>query len=70
MNTVFIVKHSYEKGPCDETKMIGVYSSQLEAEHAVARLSLQPGFNEKPECFFISEYELNKDHWTEGYVTV
>jgi hypothetical protein len=70
MKTVFILQHSYEKGLCDETKMIGAYSSRNEAENAIARLSLQPGFNEKPECFCIDEYELDMDHWTEGYVTV
>ncbi|HVU09353.1 MAG TPA: hypothetical protein VHG89_12495 [Verrucomicrobiae bacterium] len=69
---VFIVQHSYEVEPCghDETKFIGVYSSREAAVEAVKRLSEQPGFCDKLDCFFIDEYEVGKDHWTKGFVTV
>jgi len=47
----------------------------------VARLSLQPGFCGHPyvvdpqkdvdeQGFHIDRYELDKDHWTEGFVTM
>ncbi len=69
MNSVFLVQHSYEtESGCDEIKLIGVYSNQLEAEKAVERLRLQPGFMDYPNCFHINQYELNEDHWREGFV--
>lgn len=66
MPSVFILQHSYERGDCDETKFIGVYSTQALAEAAMARLSLQNGFKYRPEGFCISEYTLDQDHWEEG----
>ena len=70
MNSVFILQHSYESGDCDETKLIGIYSTKIEAENAVTRLSKQNGFKYKIDGFVIDEYEINKDHWTEGFVTM
>jgi hypothetical protein len=69
---VFIVHHSYEVEPCghDETKLIGIYSTRQLAKTAIKRLSVQPGFRDKPECFSIDECEIDKENWTEGYVTV
>ena len=32
---VFLLQHSYEMGDCDETKIIGVYSSRELAEQAI-----------------------------------
>jgi len=70
MKSVFILEHSYEKGECDETKFIGIYSNREEAEKAVGRLKTMPGFRDRPDDFHIEEYELNKDHWSEGYSTM
>jgi len=70
--SVFVVQHSYEVEPCghDETCFIGVYATREDANEAVKRLSKQPGFCERPDCFYVGEYELGKDHWTEGFVTI
>ena len=70
MNSVFILQHSYESGDCDETQFIGVYSSRLEAESAIKRLSVKNGFKYRVDGFVISEYEINKDHWSEGFSTI
>ena len=70
MNIVYILEHSYEIGDRDETKFIGAYSSQALAESAINRLKQQPGFKIKQDCFVISKIEINKDHWTEGFVTL
>ncbi len=70
MTTVYVLQHSYEQEECDETKFIGVYSSRPAAEAAVARLMGQPGFRDRPDDFHIDEYEVDRDHWTEGYVTM
>ncbi|MFK7900988.1 MAG: hypothetical protein AB8B61_09550 [Cyclobacteriaceae bacterium] len=70
MKTVFILQHSYDLDGCDETKLIGVYSTKHEAENAVHRLREQEGFKRTIEGFEIDEYEINKDHWTEGFITL
>jgi hypothetical protein len=68
---VYIVQHVHEfDDGSEDIKFIGVYSTHQKAEEAVKRLSTQVGFCETQEGFYIDEYELDKDHWTEGYITV
>ncbi len=67
MRSVFVVQHAYELADCEEVKMIGVYSSEKRARDAVARLVEQPGFKDIPDGFSIDEYELDRDHWAEGF---
>jgi hypothetical protein len=67
--TVFVVQNEHVFPDHDEVFFIGVYTTRIEAKKAVARLSKQPGFKTNKKGFSISEYELNKDHWTEGYFT-
>lgn len=69
MKSVFVLQHSYELEGCEETKFIGVYASEQDAQDAIGRLKLQPGFIDRPSDFHIDEYEINKDHWTEGFFT-
>ncbi len=52
----------------DEEKLIGVYSDETAANAAINRLISKPGFKDCPEGFTIDNYEIDKDHWTEGYV--
>jgi hypothetical protein len=61
--------HQFDDGREDE-KLIGAYSSKQDARDAQERLSAQPGFRDHTEGFGISEYDLGKDDWTEGFVTV
>jgi hypothetical protein len=70
MKTVFILEHSYELNEHEETKFIGVYSTYEMAELAISRLKDKNGFKYRPEAFTISECELNKDNWTEGFATM
>ena len=68
---VFVVQHVHDMEDGEEdVKMIGVYSSREKAEQAVERLQIQPGFSDLPEGFCIDRYPVDKDHWTEGYVTL
>ena len=67
MKTVFVLEHSYEQDFCEETKFIGVYATNELAQAAIERLKLQSGFRDRPNDFCIEEYELDKDHWTEGF---
>jgi hypothetical protein len=54
----------------DDEKLIGVYATNADAVAAEERLRQKPGFVDTPEGFEIHEYQLNQDHWTEGYVCV
>lgn len=68
---VFILHHihTFDDGE-EDVKLIGVYSSKALAIAAISRLQKQPGFSETPEGFTISGYQLDIDHWIEGYVTI
>ena len=70
MRTVHVLHHSYEASDTEETKLIGVYSSREAADRAVERLREQPGFRERPDAFTVDEFELDRDHWAEGFVSV
>jgi hypothetical protein len=66
--TVFVLQHARPKEDGDEdVKLIGVYSSRAAAKAAIARLREKPGFSEYPDDFDLDPYELDVDHWTEGF---
>lgn len=68
--TVWILLHTHDLGDDrEDTKMLGVYSSQAAADLAVKRFLALPGFKDAPDGFSIDEYPLDQDYWTEGYVT-
>jgi hypothetical protein len=67
----YVVQHVHEfEDDSEDIKFIGVYSTFEKAEQAVRRLSMEVGFCDTPEGFHISEYEIDEDHWTEGFITV
>ena len=72
MGAVYILQHSYEvgeDGQFDEIKMIGVYSSRESAEKTIVRYKMLSGFKDYPiSCFYISKYEIDKDHWADGFI--
>ncbi|WP_421944984.1 DUF7336 domain-containing protein [Pedobacter sp.] len=70
MKTVFILYHSYELEGCDETKLIGAYSTKEQAELAIIRLKDKNGFKYRPDAFEISQHELDQDNWKEGFSTM
>jgi len=47
--------------------LIGVYSSKDEANDAINRLRDKPGFADFPKGFEIAPYELDRDHWVDGF---
>lgn len=71
METVFLLRHVRKDDEFSEdTKLIGIYSSHENAAAAIERLAHQPGFREHLEGFKIERHKLDKDHWTEGFVTM
>ena len=68
---VFVVQHVHELfDESEDSKLIGVYSSEDKANAAIARLVLQPGFRETANGFHVSKYVVDGDHWVEGFVRV
>jgi len=54
----------------EDLKVIGVFSSEHAAGMAIARAKLREGFRDEPDCFIVSEYKVDEDKWTDGFVTV
>jgi hypothetical protein len=48
--------------------LIGVDTSEAEANSAIQRLQGKPGFVDYPEGFRIYTRELNDDSWTSGFI--
>jgi hypothetical protein len=66
--TVFVLQHERIKDADNEdVKFIGVYSTIELGQAAVSRLLQQPGFAEHPHGFHLTPYELDRDHWVEGF---
>lgn len=82
METVFLVQHSHVLPSGNEdVKIIGVYRTLDTAKAAIQRLGTQSGFAKHPSIidpgvaaggsgFYIGEYELDRDHWSDGFVTL
>jgi hypothetical protein len=69
MNSVFVLWYVVAPDAEDEKElMIGVYKTEEDAKAAIERLKGQPGFRDTPQGFQVEPYELNQDHWTQGYV--
>lgn len=65
--TVYLLSHVRVEGEDQDIKICGIYSSDQEASSAIPRLLIQPGFKNFQDGFCVSEYEVDKDHWTEGF---
>lgn len=71
--TVFLLQHSYlldSDSDVYETKILGVYSSEELATNAILRYRKLDGFKLHPDDFYIDKYEINKDDWTEGFISI
>ncbi|HVB85265.1 MAG TPA: hypothetical protein VNK23_01190 [Candidatus Dormibacteraeota bacterium] len=69
MNSIFLLWYLHAKDTDNESEvLIGAYSTEAAAKAAINRLSGKPRFSAAPNGFQISEYKLNEDHWTDGFV--
>ena len=67
LDKVYVLIHEYEWCGRDETKYIGAFASEAEAEAAIEKLKEQPGFCHFPDDFEIYESTLGKLDWQEGF---
>jgi hypothetical protein len=69
MESVFLLWYVHAPDTVNEDELlIGVYTTEAEAKSAIERLKERPGFVNAPDGFGIHRYELNRDHWTEGFI--
>ncbi len=81
MKTVFVLQHLHVfPSGAEDNKLIGTYGFRESALAAIDRLKVQPGFCDYPRLidpliddeesgFYLDEYELDKDNWSEGFIT-
>jgi hypothetical protein len=62
---VYLLWHTDRFG---DEKLIGVYERKSAASAAIERVKGKAGFSGKGGAFEIVCYQLNKDHWTGGFV--
>jgi homoserine kinase type II len=70
MDKIFILQHERPETEdrMEDVKLIGAYSSEASAQAAIERLRAQPGFRDHPDGFTIDAYEMDKEHWSEGFI--
>ena len=69
MDSVFLLWYVHAPDTDDENEfLIGVYNTEEEAKTAIERLKDKPGFVNARDGFQIHPYEINRDHWTEGFI--
>jgi hypothetical protein len=66
MDSLFVLLHGLPE--TERVKVVGIYSSRALAEAAQERTRLLPGFADEPDGFTISQYEVDIDHWSRGFV--
>ncbi|WP_156874073.1 DUF7336 domain-containing protein [Sphingorhabdus lutea] len=68
---VYLVTHAHElEFYAEHEKIIGIYSTQENAEEAINKLKLKAGFCERIEDFQIEEHIVDEDSWREGFATI
>ena len=68
MQKVYELHDTRDKGTADENdKKIGTYDSYQLAKDAINRIKDKPGFIDYPNDFYIDEYIIDKDYWTDGF---
>jgi hypothetical protein len=66
MKIVFVLHHTVERSNYDDSKLIGVYSSDGAAKQAIERLRYKPGFKSEGR-FTVDRYTIDEDNWVEGF---
>ena len=68
MNTVYFVQHeNIEDDDIEESRIIGIYTSEKLAREVVERAKKLSGFNDFPEGFQVTKYILDLDQWAVGF---
>lgn len=67
-DSVFVLQHVSVKGSDNEdTKLIGVFATEQQAQAAIEQLKGQPNFNDYPHGFYIEAYTLGQIKGLQGF---
>jgi homoserine kinase type II len=69
IKNVYILFH-INKLNDEDSKIVGVYSSKENAQKAKKKMKTLPGFKDSPNSFILDRYELDKEYWSDGFITV
>ena len=65
---VYLLWHTHSSDEYeDDSKLLGVYSTEERAQARIERSRDIPGFRDQLDGFHIASYEIDKDEWTAGY---
>lgn len=64
---VYLLDHSRNEEELDGFKIIGIFSSRMEAEKAIECLKDKDGFRDYKDNFNIGCYELDTMFWVDGF---
>jgi homoserine kinase type II len=67
---MFVLHHVRDPEGDADAKLLGVYSTRVDAELAVGRFLARPGFVDYPDGFIIDQFTVDEDHWVDGFFTV
>ena len=73
MNKVYLLWHTHRDERLsggEDVKLLGTFTTKENAEKAQAEAALLEGFKDNLEDFEISEYDLDKREWREGFATI
>ena len=66
--TVFVLQHVHTLDDgSEDVKFIGVYSSREAASATQDRIGKAYGFSSATSGFHVDEYQVDKDHWVDGF---
>ncbi len=66
VQTVFVLQHTTDEDA--QAKLLGVYGTRDKANAAIEHYRTLEGFAKYPDGFHLEMYELDKEHWQEGFV--
>ena len=66
---IYVLHHTYDTECDQETKFIGVYSSEEKINEAIELYHKLPGFNEFPkDCFINGKCNIDENiNWLQGF---
>lgn len=70
LTSVYLLWHTRVDGDDEDDKLLGVFSSQENAEEAKQNALTKAGFKDYPDGFCIDEYTINQQKWLDGFVTI
>ena len=66
---IYVLHHTYATENDQETKFLGIYSSQNKVNEAIEKYFTFPGFNKySKECFIVGTCNIDENsNWLQGF---